>query len=88
MQLVVTSSDTSMLVARYLGTYRGTDCQKSATDVELKLLTVIPDARCSSYTKVALTEGRDRQLKPQRLTQLLRTLHVLRLFLVCNSFSH
>ena len=24
-------------------------CQKSATDVELKLLTVIPDAHCSSY---------------------------------------
>ena len=45
----VTSSDTSMLVAHYLGTYRGTDCQKSATDVELKLLTVIPDAHCSSY---------------------------------------
>ena len=38
-----------MLVARYLGTYRVTDCQKSATDVELKLLTVIPDAHCSSY---------------------------------------
>ena len=49
MQLVVTSSDTSMLVARYLGTYQGTDCQKSATDVELKLPTVILDAHCSSY---------------------------------------
>ena len=30
-------------------------CQKSATDVELKLLTVIPDAQCSSY------ESRTRQ---------------------------
>ena len=49
MQLVVTSSDTSMLVARYLGTYRGTDCQKSATNVELKLLRVVPDAHCNSY---------------------------------------
>ena len=50
MQLVVTSSDTSMLVARYLDTYRGTDCQKSAKYVELKLLSVIPDAHCSSYS--------------------------------------
>ena len=49
MQLVVTSSDTSVLVARYLGTYRGTDCQKSAPDVKLKLLSVIPDAHWSSY---------------------------------------
>ena len=49
MQLVVTSSDTSMLVACFLGTYRGTDCQKSVTDVELTLLSVIPDAHCSSY---------------------------------------
>ena len=32
---------------------RGTDCQKSATDVELKLLSVIPDAHCSSYESCA-----------------------------------
>ena len=41
------------VVVRYLGTYRGTDCQKSATDVKLKLLTVIPDAHCSSYESLA-----------------------------------
>ena len=30
-----------VMIQAFVGTYRGTDCQKSATDVELKLLTVI-----------------------------------------------
>ena len=34
------------VLSRYLSR---NNCQKSATDVELKLLTVIPDTHCSSY---------------------------------------
>ena len=57
MHLVITSSNTSVLIARHLSAYRGTDCQKSATDVELKkLLSVIPDANCCSYASLARSE--------------------------------